>query len=128
MAHEGYHEPYELLPDAIRNLHRAFVSVTEELEAADWYYQRAAACEDASLRAILLHNAHEELEHAAMALEWLRRNDAVFDQRLRTYLFREGDIVVAENAAKAPEPAGPNGSAVETRATLGSLRPQGERA
>ena len=54
MAHEGYHEPYEKLSEAMRSKHRAIISVVEELEAIDWYYQRADVTEDASLKAILL--------------------------------------------------------------------------
>jgi hypothetical protein len=72
----------------------------EELEAADWYRQRADDCDDAALKAILLHNMREEIEHAAMALEWLRRNDTDFDKQLRTYLFSSGDITEVEEKAE----------------------------
>lgn len=92
MAHEGYHEPVEQLSSKTRDLHRAILSLMEELEAVDWYNQRAEACSDPALKAILLHNAHEEKEHAAMILEWLRRNDAGFDKELRDYLFTDKPI------------------------------------
>ncbi len=92
MAHEGYHEPVEQLSDETRDMHRAIISLMEELEAVDWYHQRADACCDPGLRAILLHNAHEEKEHAAMLLEWLRRRDKDFEHQLRDYLFTDKPI------------------------------------
>ena len=103
MSHEGYHEPFEQLPESVRNMHRAITSLMEELEAVDWYYQRAAVAKDEELKAILLHNAHEEIEHASMALEWIRRNDPVFNANLREYLFKEGSIVGKEAAATGKE-------------------------
>jgi hypothetical protein len=72
MSSESYHEPSELLSEETKNLHRAIVSLKEELEAADWYQQRAEACSDGELRAVLVHNKNEEIEHAMMILEWLR--------------------------------------------------------
>jgi uncharacterized protein len=98
MGSEGYHEPIELLSDETKNLHRAIVSLMEELEAVDWYQQRAQACTDPELRAVLLHNKNEEIEHAMMNLEWIRRNDAVFDRNMRTYLFSAGPITEVEEA------------------------------
>ena len=89
----------ELTPELI-DRHRAIVSVIEELEAVDWYGQRASACKDPELRAILEHNGDEEKEHAAMALEWLRRRDPVFDKHLRKFLFREGSIVEREERSE----------------------------
>jgi len=73
-------------------MHRAILSLMEELEAVDWYNQRAEACPDPELKAILVHNRDEEKEHAAMTLEWIRRNDPVFDKELRDYLFTEKPI------------------------------------
>jgi hypothetical protein len=73
-------------------MHQAISSLMEELEAVDWYRQRADDCEDAELREILLHNMREEMEHAAMVLEWIRRNDETFDKELRDNLFKEGPI------------------------------------
>lgn len=89
MANEGYHEPVEELSDQTRDFHRATVSLMEELEAVDWYNQRVDACKDKELKAILQHNRDEEVEHAAMALEWIRRNNSVFDKYLREYLFTD---------------------------------------
>lgn len=78
-------------PEAI-DRHRATVSLMEELEAADWYNQRALATQDPELRAILIHNRDEEKEHAAMLLEWLRRHDETLSDHLKTYLFSDGPI------------------------------------
>ncbi len=96
MAHEGYHEAVSELSDETLDLHRAIESLIEELEAVDWYQQRAEACKDLSLRAILEHNRDEEKEHAAMVLEWLRRKDPGFDKELRDYLFTDRPIVALE--------------------------------
>jgi uncharacterized protein len=87
MSSEGYHEPVGELSDATRDMHRAIVSLMEELEAVDWYSQRAQACKDAELRRILEHNRDEEKEHAAMVLEWIRRRDPRFSKELKEYLF-----------------------------------------
>jgi ferritin-like protein len=89
MASEGYHEPVSELSDATRDMHRAVVSLMEELEAVDWYNQRVDACKDPVLRAILAHNRDEEKEHASMLLEWIRRTDGTFDKELRDYLFTD---------------------------------------
>ena len=96
MSHEGYHEPINELTDKTRDMHRAIVSLMEELEAVDWYQQRIDACKDPDLKAILAHNRDEEKEHAAMVLEWIRRRDPRFDEELRDYLFSDKAIVEAE--------------------------------
>jgi len=92
MANEGYHEPIDEISDATRNMHRAIVSLMEELEAVDWYNQRVDACRDAELKAILAHNRDEEKEHASMLLEWIRRRDPKFDGELKDYLFTDKPI------------------------------------
>jgi hypothetical protein len=73
-------------------MHRAIVSLMEELEAVDWDNQRVDACSNPELRAILAHNRDEEKEHAAMALEWIRRHDPRFDKELGDYLFSDKQI------------------------------------
>jgi len=113
------HESEERLSPATRDMHRAIVSLMEELEATDWYLQRAEATEDAELREILLHNREEEQEHAAMVLEWIRRHDRTFEAKLREYLFTEGSIVQREKATEKGEPARGNGT---SSVSLGSLR------
>ncbi len=92
MANEGYHEPIELLSPKTRDMHRAITSLMEELEAVDWYNQRVDACENLELKAILEHNRDEEKEHAAMVLEWIRRQDPRFDKELKDYLFTDKPI------------------------------------
>ena len=87
--HATFHEPVELLSQAIMERHRAIVSLMEELEAVDWYDQRVEASSDSALASVMAHNRDEEKEHAAMTLEWLRRNDAKWDEVLRTYLFTD---------------------------------------
>ena len=97
----------------------------EELEAVDWYNQRAKATGNPELRAILEHNRDEEKEHAAMALEWLRRTDPKFAEHLKTFLFTEGPITGieaqmdkgGESGGDAPSTASGDGSL-----GIGSLR------
>jgi len=91
------HELAETLGTAAIDRHRATVSIMEELEAIDWYDQRAIASTDDELRAILEHNRDDEKEHAAMALEWLRRHDPALDEQMRKYLFTEGSITAEED-------------------------------
>jgi hypothetical protein len=95
------HEDPAVLSADVKDRHRAIVSIMEELEAIDWYDQRAAASDDDELRAVLEHNRDDEKEHAAMALEWLRRRDARLDEQLRKYLFTEGSITAKEDEAAA---------------------------
>lgn len=74
-------------------MHHAIVSLMEELEAVDWYRQRADDCDDPELEKILIHNMEEEMEHAAMVLEWLRRNNEAFAHELDEYLYKDGPIM-----------------------------------
>ncbi|MCX4247146.1 ferritin-like domain-containing protein [Paraliomyxa miuraensis] len=86
------HEPPSELPAQERDLHRALLSLREELEAVDWYQQRVVLCGDDELASVLAHNRDEEIEHAAMTLEWLRRRVPAWDRCLRRFLFTEGPI------------------------------------
>jgi ferritin-like protein len=99
MSSEDLHVPREKLSKRTLNQHYAITSLIEEMEAVDWYRQRADDCDDPELKKILLHNAREELEHAAMVLEWLRRSDPETDEQLREYLFKEGSITGHEEEA-----------------------------
>ena len=134
MSSESLHEDPEKLGSEVIDTHRAIVSLMEELEAVDWYNQRAKATGDASLRAILEHNRDEEKEHAAMALEWIRRHDPTFDEKLKTYLFTEGDLLKVEQAAE--HGGGDEGSGDENSEgddsdgslAIGSLRNKGGQA
>jgi hypothetical protein len=104
VSSEGLHAPRERLSKESLALHHAIVSLVEELEAVDWYRQRADDCEDPALREILLHNMREEMEHAAMILEWLRRSNEDFGRELKEYLFSKGDITSHEEQATAAKP------------------------
>ena len=99
MASEGLHEASQELTPLTRDLHRAIVSLKEELEAIDWYQQRVDATTDEQLRTILAHNRDEEKEHASMVLEWIRRHDPAFDTHLKKYLF------TTEPITERPEPS-----------------------
>ena len=98
-----YHEPAEQLSDEVRDVHRALTSLMEEIEAVDWYHQRWSLCKDEGLAAILAHNRDEEIEHAVMTLEWLRRKNPAWDRNLRQYLFTEGSITEIEHGAEGGE-------------------------
>lgn len=87
-----YQEPSDELSDDARDMHRAIESLKEELEAIDWYHQRVDLCKNEELKAILAHNRDEEKEHAAMLLEWIRRNDPTFSKKLKDYLFTDKPI------------------------------------
>lgn len=92
MAHEGLHEEAALLNSAVINQHRAIESLIEELQAVDWYSQRAHASDDESLQAILIHNMNDEMEHVAMLLEWIRREMPYFNKELSAFLNTKGPI------------------------------------
>jgi ferritin-like protein len=121
------HESLNDLQPATIDRHRATVSLMEELEAVDWYDQRVDAAKDEELRAILAHNRDEEMEHAAMVLEWLRRHNPKLDEHLRTYLFSEGSILGLEEKMTAGEGtlAGPSPAAGDGSLGIGSLRGKG---
>jgi len=122
MSSENLHEERADLPEEVSDTHRAITSLMEEFDAVDWYDQRAAVTQDPELKAILLHNRNEEMEHAAMVLEWLRRRYPVIDEQLRSYLFKEGDIIAAEHEAMGRgEPAGDAAGPTRASAADGSL-------
>jgi uncharacterized protein len=121
MSSESYHEPIELLSEGTKNMHRALVSLREELEAVDWYQQRAEACSDAELSSVLTHNKNEEIEHAMMTLEWIRRHQPVFDDNLKTYLNTTGPITGVEATATGGGSGGGGSSASASSETSTSL-------
>ena len=126
MSSENLHAPRERLSQKTLNVHFAIVSLMEELDAIDWYRQRADDAEEETLKELLLHNMREEMEHASMLLEWIRRHDSDFERFLKTYLFTEGSILQEEKAATA-EGTGRGGSersrsSAEPGFTIGSLR------
>ena len=126
MASETLHEDADKLGADVIDHHRAIASLMEELEAVDWYNQRAKATKNAELRAILEHNRDEEKEHAAMALEWIRRNDSKMNEHLTTYLFTEGPLTAIEAATKGEAgDAGSEAPAKDGSLGIGSLRKAG---
>jgi hypothetical protein len=128
MSSESLHESAEKIGGEAVDVHRAIVSIMEELEAVDWYNQRARATANPELRAILEHNRDEEKEHAAMALEWLRRTDPKFAQHLKTFLFTKGPITEIEAemmAGGGGDGAEPSTVAADGSLGIGSLRKAG---
>jgi hypothetical protein len=103
MSSEDLHIPRERLSTEARLLHYAIVSLKEELDAVDWYRQRADDTEDEELKQVLLHNMREEMEHASMVLEWIRRNNKDFAEHLETYLFTKAPLLEVEHAAEGAE-------------------------
>lgn len=91
-----YHEPASELDGHTRDCTRALRSLIEEVEAVMWYHQRVGVSNDDQLARVLAHNRDEEMEHAAMTLEWLRRNMDGWDEVLKTYLFTTADITEIE--------------------------------
>jgi ferritin-like protein len=124
MSSETLHEEAGKIGPEVIDAHRAIVSLMEELEAVDWYNQRAKATDNPDLRAILEHNRDEEKEHAAMVLEWLRRTDAKFAQHLKTFLFTSGPIteIEAEMEAGGEEAASGGAAPDDGSLGIGSLR------
>ncbi len=117
MAGESLHEERDILGPTILDRHRAISTLMEELEAIDWYDQRIKASDNPELQAILSHNRNEEVEHASMILEWLRRHDEGFNLQLRKYLFIEGPI--RDLAAGATTAAGAADTAAGATSDLG---------
>lgn len=99
----AYSEPYDALDEKTREISRAITSLREELEAIDWYNQRVATSQDDSLKEIMAHNRDEEIEHACMTIEWLRRNMDKWDDELHDYLFTSGSLLAVEEGAASAE-------------------------
>jgi uncharacterized protein len=112
-ASQGFHEDEKVLSQRTKDLHRAIVSLQEELEAVDWYQQRADATADPELRAILEHNRDEEKEHAMMLLEWIRRHDVAFARMMKMHTGHAGPIVSEEEGAEAAGEADVEGRAAK---------------
>ena len=68
----------------------------EELEAVEWYNRNVNECKNAELKSVLAHNRDEEKQHAAIVLEWIRRQDPRFDKELKDYLFTDKSITHEE--------------------------------
>ncbi|AEV28982.1 hypothetical protein SpiGrapes_1164 [Sphaerochaeta pleomorpha str. Grapes] len=104
----AYVEPYDALDEKTKDISRAITSLKEEIEAVDWYNQRVNTCKDQELKEVMAHNRDEEIEHATMHLEWLRRNMEGWDKNLKTFLFRSGSLLEAETDQKADTSLSPS--------------------
>jgi hypothetical protein len=123
MSSEDLHIPREILSDDARLLHYAITSLKEELDAVDWYRQRADDMPDEEeLKGLLLHNMREEMEHASMLLEWIRRRNSDFAGHLQTYLFSKGSIIGVEKAAEGKAEAPAADPPTPSPVTIGSLK------
>jgi hypothetical protein len=92
-------ETEESLSPKVKNISRAIKTLMEEIEAVMYYQQRVDVTDDAELKGVFAHNRDEEIEHACMTLEWLRRNMDGWDKELRTYLFTSGSLLSVEEGA-----------------------------
>jgi ferritin-like protein len=115
----GFYIPYGELSEKARTTDSAITSLMEELEAINFYNQRADVAADDAIKAVMLHNRNEEIEHAVMLFEWLRRNIDEFDEDMRTYLFQKAPITEIEEAA-AGDASG--GTSSQASLGIGSLR------
>lgn len=111
-----YHEPVNKLDEKTLNISRAINSLKEEIEAVDWYNQRVTASEDPELKEIMAHNRDEEIEHACMLIEWLRRNMDKWDEELKNYLFTDGPIAHLEGLVTGGE------SVKESNLNIGDMK------
>lgn len=117
-----YHEPASEMSAHDRDIVKATNSLIEEIEAVGWYHQRVAVCGDEELKEIMWHNAVEEMEHAMMTLEWLRRNQDGWDEQMRTYLFVEGPIMEAEEKATSGDGEDNSDNDSDTDLGIGDIR------
>lgn len=117
-----YHEPPSELSDEIRDAHRALTSLKEEIEAVDWYAQRAACVTDDDLRRVIEHNRDEEIEHACLTLEWLRRRRPEWSEAMSTFLFKEGDLLSLEQHKGGKAPTENRASRSVRDLAIGSLK------
>jgi len=91
MAGNMYEDP-KIIGEKAMDLHRAILSLMEELEAIDYYNQRAEATTDPELKKVLEHNRDDEKEHASLLIEYIRRVDEKFAKELKEKLFTEKSL------------------------------------
>jgi hypothetical protein len=96
------------LSSEAHNIPRALASLQEELEAIDYYHQRVDVSDDESLKSVLAHNRGDEMEHATMLMEGLRRAMPGFDLQMRKFMFSPGSLtaLAAGKAASQPQRTG----------------------
>jgi ferritin-like protein len=95
---EQYTEPTTGFDSKTLDYSKALKSFGEELEAINFYQQRLATATNPELSAIMAHNRNEEIEHAVMLCEWMRRNMPGWDEAMKTYLFTTDSITSIESA------------------------------
>lgn len=93
LKEETIHEPFDELNDRTKDVTRIIHSIMEEFEAFGVYNQRMEGTNDKNLREILEHNRDEEIDHAMILLEKLRKMEPAFDERMKKYLFQESDEI-----------------------------------
>lgn len=76
---ENYNDPN--LTEETINLEMARQSLIEEFQAINWYQERIEYTKDEELKKILSHNRDEEKEHAAMLIGYIRKHDAVQEDK-----------------------------------------------
>ena len=100
MGFDQYHEPPGELSKETRTVVRMLASLTEEVEAINWYHQRISVENDKEARAIMQNAQKEEFKHFGMDLEFLLRRIPDWRKELQTILFTSGDIVQRGEAAE----------------------------
>jgi len=93
MGFDQYHEPPESLSEETKTMARMLASLTEEVEAINWYEQRISVEKDRQAKAIMENAQHEEFKHFGMDLEFLLRKKDKWRAVLKDILFQSGDIV-----------------------------------
>lgn len=93
MGFDQYHEPAHDLTEETRTMARMMASLTEEIEAINWYQQRISVEKDAEAKAIMQDAQHEEFKHFGMDLEFLLRKMPKWRITLESILFKSGDIL-----------------------------------
>ena len=87
-------EESENLNVETEDMSRLINSLIEELEAVNFYEQRSVASEDESIINLMIHNRDEEIEHAAMIIEEIRKRNEVWNKSLKEFLFKDNSEVV----------------------------------
>ena len=104
MAFDQYHEPPSELSQETRTFARMTASLTEEVEAINWYEQRLSVEKNKDTRAIMVNGQQEEFKHSGMDLEFLLRQKPKWRVAMQKILFQEGGIVEhGEEAEKAED-------------------------
>jgi len=77
-----------------KDMSRLITSLIEELEAINFYEQRSDASKDEIVINLMIHNRDEEIEHASMLIEEIRKRNSVWNKSLSEFLFKDDKEVV----------------------------------